>query len=186
VAVPASTLEALPSRAPRRTQSPPTPSKASTAQIALTALIVVGPFVGIALAVIAGVPVGWVDIALVVGLFLGGTLVVLLLVRHQRELDLDAMAFEVQRERDQRVALVADLGAEDVALDGVITRMRIADVGIRSCYKRAGVVVALAEKMGKPLNQLTLAELRSVDQAFGRDAPGVFFARGARGIESRF
>jgi stearoyl-CoA desaturase (Delta-9 desaturase) len=69
MAVPASTLEALPSRAARRTQSPPTPSKASTAQIALTALIVVGPFVGIALAVIAGVPVGWVDIALVVGLY---------------------------------------------------------------------------------------------------------------------
>ena len=37
-----------------------------------------------------------------------------------------------------------------------------------------GAVVALAEKAGKPLNQLTLAELQSVDQAFGRDALGVF------------
>ena len=37
-----------------------------------------------------------------------------------------------------------------------------------------GAVVALAEKTGKPLNQLTLAELQSVDKTFGRDALGVF------------
>jgi stearoyl-CoA desaturase (delta-9 desaturase) len=69
MAVPASTLESFSPRVPRRVLSPPMPAKASRAQIALTGLIVVGPFVGIALAVIAGVPVGWVDVALVVGLY---------------------------------------------------------------------------------------------------------------------
>jgi len=37
-----------------------------------------------------------------------------------------------------------------------------------------GAVVALAEKLGRKLNALSLAELRSVDQAFGRDALKVF------------
>jgi argininosuccinate lyase len=35
-------------------------------------------------------------------------------------------------------------------------------------------VVALAEKSRKPLNNLTLAELQSVDNTFNRDALGVF------------
>jgi argininosuccinate lyase len=34
--------------------------------------------------------------------------------------------------------------------------------------------VALAEKRGKPLNELTLAELQVVDKSFGRDALRVF------------
>ena len=41
----------------------------STANLALTGLIVFGPFVGVALAVIAGLPVGWIDVCLVVGLY---------------------------------------------------------------------------------------------------------------------
>jgi len=69
VALPASTLETLSPRAPRRVPSVPSPSKLHPAQVALTALIVVGPFIGIALAVLAGVAVGWVDLALVVGLY---------------------------------------------------------------------------------------------------------------------
>ena len=44
----------------------------------------------------------------------------------------------------------------------------------RQAHHIVGAVVALAEKIGKPLNQLTLAELQSVDQTFGRDALGVF------------
>jgi argininosuccinate lyase len=44
----------------------------------------------------------------------------------------------------------------------------------RQAHHAVGAVVALAEKTGKTLNQLTLAELQSVDQAFGRDALGVF------------
>ena len=49
----------------------------------------------------------------------------------------------------------------------------------RQAHHAVGAVVALAEKTGKPLNQLTLAELQSVDPVtgtkfFGRDALEVF------------
>ncbi|MBI3852762.1 MAG: argininosuccinate lyase [Verrucomicrobia bacterium] len=44
----------------------------------------------------------------------------------------------------------------------------------RKAHHVVGAVVALAEKSGKPLNQLTVAELQSVDKTFGRDALGVF------------
>ena len=49
----------------------------------------------------------------------------------------------------------------------------------RQAHHVVGAVVALAEKTGKPLNQLTLAELHSADPVagtkfFGRDALGVF------------
>ena len=49
----------------------------------------------------------------------------------------------------------------------------------RRAHHVVGAVVALAEKAGKPLNRLTLAELQSVDpvtgtEVFGRGALGVF------------
>jgi argininosuccinate lyase len=49
----------------------------------------------------------------------------------------------------------------------------------RQAHHVVGAVVALAEKTGKPLNQLTLAELQSIEPVtgakyFGRDALGVF------------
>jgi argininosuccinate lyase len=44
----------------------------------------------------------------------------------------------------------------------------------RQAHHVVGAVVALAEKTGKPLNKLTLAELQSVNPTFGRDALGVF------------
>jgi argininosuccinate lyase len=44
----------------------------------------------------------------------------------------------------------------------------------RNAHHVVGAVVALAEKTGKALNQLTLAELQSIDKTFGRDALGVF------------
>ncbi len=44
----------------------------------------------------------------------------------------------------------------------------------RQAHHVVGAVVALAEKTGKPLNELSLEELRSVDQAFGADARDVF------------
>ena len=44
----------------------------------------------------------------------------------------------------------------------------------RQAHHIVGKVVALAEKTGKPLNQLKLAELQSVDKKFGRDALGMF------------
>ena len=47
-------------------------------------------------------------------------------------------------------------------------------MAFRSAHHVVGAVVALAEKTGKPLNQLTLAELQGIDKTFGRDALGVF------------
>ena len=44
----------------------------------------------------------------------------------------------------------------------------------RQAHHAVGAVVALAEKTGKPLNQLTLAEFQTVDKTFGRNALGVF------------
>ncbi|HYV26639.1 MAG TPA: argininosuccinate lyase [Candidatus Eisenbacteria bacterium] len=44
----------------------------------------------------------------------------------------------------------------------------------RQAHHVVGEVVALAEKSGKPLNQLKLAELQSVNKQFGRDALAVF------------
>ncbi len=44
----------------------------------------------------------------------------------------------------------------------------------RQAHHVVGAVVALAEKTGKLLNRLTLAELQFVDKTFGRDALGVF------------
>jgi argininosuccinate lyase len=44
----------------------------------------------------------------------------------------------------------------------------------RQAHHVVGAAVALAEKTGKPLNQLTLAELQGIDKTFGRDAVGVF------------
>jgi argininosuccinate lyase len=44
----------------------------------------------------------------------------------------------------------------------------------REAHHVVGAVVALAEKTGKPLNRLTLAELQGVNPTFGRDALGVF------------
>jgi len=44
----------------------------------------------------------------------------------------------------------------------------------RQAHHVVGAVVALAEKTGKRLNQLTLADLQNVDKSFGRDALGVF------------
>jgi argininosuccinate lyase len=47
-------------------------------------------------------------------------------------------------------------------------------MAFRQAHHVVGAVVALAEKTGKLLNQLTLAELQSMDKTFGRDALGIF------------
>ena len=44
----------------------------------------------------------------------------------------------------------------------------------RQAHHVVGAVVALAEKLDKPLNQLSLAELQSVDKSFSNDALAVF------------
>jgi argininosuccinate lyase len=62
-------------------------------------------------------------------------------------------------------ALLATDLADDLVRKGV---------PFRQAHHAVGAVVALAEKSGKPLNRLTLAELQSVDKKFGRAALGVF------------
>jgi argininosuccinate lyase len=47
-------------------------------------------------------------------------------------------------------------------------------IPFRQAHHVVGKVVALAEKAGKPLNRVTLAELQSVNKTLGRDALGVF------------
>ena len=47
-------------------------------------------------------------------------------------------------------------------------------MAFRPAHHVVGAVVALAENLAKPLNQLTLAELQGIDPTFGRDALGVF------------
>jgi len=49
----------------------------------------------------------------------------------------------------------------------------------RQAHHAVGAVVALAERQRKPLNQLTLAELKSVDTTFGRDSLVVFNLKNA-------
>jgi len=52
-------------------------------------------------------------------------------------------------------------------------------VPFRRAHHAVGALVALAEQRGRPLNRLSLAELQSVDKAFGRDALKVFNLRTA-------
>ena len=47
-------------------------------------------------------------------------------------------------------------------------------VPFRKAHHAVGAVVAQAERANKPLNRLSVAELRSVDKNFGADAPAVF------------
>jgi argininosuccinate lyase len=49
----------------------------------------------------------------------------------------------------------------------------------RQAHHAVGALVALAERLGKPLNQLTLAELRSVERKFGADVLEAFDLRQA-------
>jgi len=44
----------------------------------------------------------------------------------------------------------------------------------RQAHHAVGAAVALAERLAKPLDQLTLAEFRSVDDAFGPDVTDLF------------
>ena len=47
-------------------------------------------------------------------------------------------------------------------------------MAFRQAHHVVGAVVALAEKLKKPLNKLSLKELQSVDKNFGADALDVF------------
>jgi argininosuccinate lyase len=54
-------------------------------------------------------------------------------------------------------------------------------VPFRKAHHAVGSVVALGEKLGKPLDKLSVRELQSVNPAFGRDAAGLFNLQKAMG-----
>lgn len=84
------------------------------------------------------------------------------------------MAAMVRNTRVNRAA------CERAASDPALLATDLADylvrkgVPFRKAHHIVGGVVALAEKIGRPLNALTFAELQTVDKAFGRDALTVF------------
>ena len=89
------------------------------------------------------------------------------------------MAAMLQNTKINRAA--CDRAASDPALLATDLADYLVKKGMpfRQAHHVVGAVVALAEKSGKPLNQLTLAELQTVDPVtgtkfFGRDALGVF------------
>ena len=54
-------------------------------------------------------------------------------------------------------------------------------MAFRQAHHLVGAVVALAERTGKALNELTLAELKTVDKVFSADALAVFDLKKAMG-----
>ncbi len=76
---------------------------------------------------------------------------------------------KINRAASDRAASDPALLATDLA-DYLVKK----GVPFRQAHHVVGAVVALAEKLGKLLNRLTLAELQSVDKAFGRDVLAVF------------
>jgi argininosuccinate lyase len=84
------------------------------------------------------------------------------------------MAAMLQNMKINRAA--CDRAASDPALlaTDLVDYLVKKGISFRQAHHVVGKVVALTEKTGKPLNQLTLAELQSVNKTFGRDALGVF------------
>jgi argininosuccinate lyase len=84
------------------------------------------------------------------------------------------MAAMLQHTKINRTA--CDRAASDPALLATDLADYLVRKGMafRQAHHVVGAVVALAEKTGKPLNRLTLAELQTVDKTFGHDALGVF------------
>jgi argininosuccinate lyase len=76
---------------------------------------------------------------------------------------------QVNRDACERAAADPALLATDLA-DYLVEK----GMPFRQAHHVVGAVVALAEKTGKPLDALTLKELRSVDKTFGDDALDVF------------
>ena len=89
------------------------------------------------------------------------------------------MAAMLRNTRVNRAACVAAAGDPALLATDLADYLVKKGMPFRKAHHVVGAVVALAEKAGKPLNQLTLAELQSVDpvtgtKVFGRDALGVF------------
>jgi len=74
---------------------------------------------------------------------------------------------------------------EAAAADPALLATDLADYLVRKgmpfrhAHHVVGAVVALSEKSGKPINELSIAELRSIDKTFGNDAAEIFNLRKA-------
>jgi argininosuccinate lyase len=94
-------------------------------------------------------------------------------------LDTTLLCLEVLRETVRGMKLNAGRCAVAVA-DPLLLATDLADylvrrgVAFRDAHHAVGAVVALAEKSGVPLNQLTLAQVRSVSKSFDADWVRVF------------
>ena len=89
------------------------------------------------------------------------------------------MAAMLRHTKINRAACAAAAGDPALLATDLADYLVKKGMAFRQAHHVVGAVVALAEKTGKPLNQLTLAELQSVDPVagtkfFGRDALGVF------------
>ncbi|HAO78289.1 MAG TPA: argininosuccinate lyase, partial [Verrucomicrobia subdivision 3 bacterium] len=84
------------------------------------------------------------------------------------------MAAMLQHTKINRAACAAAAGDPALLATDLADYLVRKGMAFRSAHHVVGAVVALAEKIGKPLNQLTLAELQSTDKTFSRDALGVF------------
>ena len=89
------------------------------------------------------------------------------------------MAAMLQNTKINRAACAAAAGDPALLATDLADYLVKKGMPFRQAHHVVGGVVALAEKTGKPLNRLTLAELQSVDPVtgtkfFGRDALGVF------------
>jgi len=84
------------------------------------------------------------------------------------------MAAMLQNTKINRAACAAAAGDPALLATDLADYLVRKGMPFRQAHHAVGAVVALAEKSGKPLNRLTLAELQAVDKTFGRDAMGVF------------
>ena len=84
------------------------------------------------------------------------------------------MAAMLQNTKVNRTACAAAAGDPALLVTDLADYLVKRGVPFRRAHHTVGAVVALAEKLGKPLNRLTPAELQSVDIIFSRGAMAVF------------
>ncbi len=84
------------------------------------------------------------------------------------------MAAMLQSAAVNRAACAAAAGDPALLATDLADYLVRKDMPFRQAHHLVGAVVALAEKLGKPLDKLSLAELQSVDKTFARDALDIF------------
>ncbi len=84
------------------------------------------------------------------------------------------MAAMLQHSTVNRAACARAAGDPALLATDLADYLVLKGLPFRQAHHLVGAVVALAEKYSKPLNALTLAQLQTVDKAFGRDALAVF------------